>query len=411
MTDFTPLTACLTCGSTELQPYFDGGCFPSANDYRKPGDKPPPAYPLGLSYCRVCMHSQQPGFVDPSVLYLSYAYASGTSQTLADYFAQFVEKVEAQYPGKKLRVLDIACNDGSLLKVFQKRGHKVQGVDPATNLNDGSVPILNTFWGMDAIRMLPTNGGIEPYDVIVCMNVLGHCPDPFGFLMAAKHVLAPGGRIYAQTSQAKMIEDAQIDNAYSEHISFFNVRSFLALADRAELYVDEVKHVDIHGTSYLVEMTGDYLGPQEYEDHELGWSERLRGYYSPLIYNGFERKVAQHVDHVKRTIAVLEDAGYAPVLFGAAAKAITFASYADLKFAVVIDDSPLKQGKVCPGLGNVVFSFADFIDHVDDPWNERILWILGAWNIRAEIIAKIKRARPGADDKFMVYYPNVEVFS
>lgn len=409
MTDFTPLTSCLACGSTELQPYFDGGVHPSANDYRKPGDAPPPAYPLGLSYCRVCFHSQQPGFVDPKILYSNYAYASGTSQTLADYFAQFVEKVEAQYPGKKLRVLDIACNDGSLLKVFQSRGHKVLGVDPAANLNDGSVPIINAFWGGDVIRMLPTNGGIEPYDVIVCMNVVGHVSSPFAFLMAAKHVLAPGGRIYVQTSQAKMVEEAQVDTVYSEHISFFNVRSFLALADRAELYVDEVRHVDIHGTSYLVEMIGDYLGRQEYEDHELGWSERLLGYYSPLIYNGFERKVAQHVDHVKRTIEVLDECGYTPILFGAAAKAITFANYAGLKFALVIDDSPLKQEKICPGLGNTVFPFNVF-NGTDDA-AAKILWVIGAWNVRAEIIAKIKRARPDADDKFLVYYPTVEVFS
>ncbi len=350
----------------------------------------------------------QNGFVDPKLLYEHYAYASGTSQTLADYFAQFVEKVEAQYPGKKLRVLDIACNDGSLLKVFQARGHKVLGVDPAANLNDGSVPIINTFWGGDALRMLPTNGGIEPFDVIVAMNVLGHVSDPLGFLVAAKHVLAPGGRIYAQTSQSRMVEECQIDTVYAEHLSFFTVRSFVALANRAGLHIRNVEHVDIHGTSYLVEMTGEPADNQTFEDFAIGRDEKLLAYYHPATYDGFEAKVALHVRWVKQTIAVMEDAGYVPVLFGAAAKAITFANHAGLKFAVVIDDSPLKQGKVCPGLNNFVFPFADFVDQSD---GAKILWVLGAWNVRAEIIAKIKRARPGADDKFLTYYPTVTVES
>lgn len=405
MTDFAPLTACLACGHNSLIKYFDGGSQPPANSFYKDGSLEPASYPLGLQYCPMCWHSQNLVAVDPVALYSNYAYASGTSQTLRDYFRDFVDKVEIEFGFKKLRVLDIACNDGSLLKEFQKRGHKVQGIDPASNLNDGSVPILNTFWNDAAIRMLPTNGGVTPYDVIIAMNVLGHVADPLTFLAAAKHVLAPGGRIYVQTSQARMVEEAQIDTCYHEHLSFFTAQSFGALAERAGLQITGIRHEPVHGVSYVITMIPAADGWKTVGDFSIKRDERDRSYYTPALYYAFSLRVALHVDHVKRTLTLLEREGYGIFLYGCAAKAITYANYAGLFFNFAVDDSPLKRGKRCPGIGNIVGS----LDDVVESGIQRIAWVIGAWNVAPEIIAKIKKARPNADDKFVTYYPTVKI--
>lgn len=401
MTDFTPLTACLACGHDGLIKYWDGGSHPPANSFYKDGEPEPASYPLGLQYCPICWHSQNVVAVDPVALYSNYSYASGTSQTLRDYFADFVTQVEIEFGFKKLRVLDIACNDGSLLKEFRKRGHKVQGIDPASNLNDGSVPILNTFWNEAAIRMLPTNGGVTPYDVVIAMNVLGHVADPLGFLLAAKHVLAPGGRIYVQTSQATMAEDGMIDTCYHEHLSFFTAELFGALATRADLQITGIRHEPIHGVSYVVTMITVADGWKTVGDFAIRRDERFKGYYSPTLYNAFAPRVALHVDHVKRTLALLEREGYVLAGYGASAKAITFNNFAGIHLALIVDDGPLKQGKKCPGTGTPVVK--------NIPTEGRIAWVLGTWTMAPEIITKIKKARPGADDKFLTYYPTVTI--
>lgn len=414
MTDFTRLDYCLACGLPNLVPYFFGGNFPSANAFYKDGEPEPAPYPLGLQYCPICYHSQNLVAVDPVVLYSNYAYASGTSQTLRDFFAEFVTNVEIhrgilwregdKAPPKPLRVLDIACNDGSLLKEFQRRGHKVQGVDPASNLNDGTVPILNTFWGQQAIRMLPTNGGVEPYDVIVMMNVLGHVSDPLEFLTAAKHVLAPGGIIEVMTSQADMVKQGQIDTCYHEHLSFFTVSSFLALAKRAGLMVACIQHEPVHGTSYRIGLMHPGEGGYErVSDSEIGRDEQYAGYYNPALYNAFSPRVAQHAAHVKRTLDLMQREGYALAGYGASAKAVTFNNFAGIDLALIVDDSPLKQGRKCPGTGTPV------VKHV--PTEGKICWVLGTWTMKEEIIAKIKKARPNADDKFVTYYPDIQVTS
>ena len=76
------------------------------------------------------------------------------------------------------------------------------------------------------------------FDVIIAMNVLGHTADPASFMKACQSVLAPGGRIYVQTSQARMVENAEFDTCYHEHISFFTAKSFSALMTRSTKIVE-----------------------------------------------------------------------------------------------------------------------------------------------------------------------------
>src|ERR1035437_4437329 len=114
-----PMRYCLACGSGLLVTYLDLGRQPLANDYHQ-GDVELAKFPLGINRCENCYHSQLTHAVDPDQLFRDYAYVSGTSNTLSAYFDEFVEKVEKESQHNKLRVLDIAGNDGSLLAKFAK---------------------------------------------------------------------------------------------------------------------------------------------------------------------------------------------------------------------------------------------------------------------------------------------------
>ncbi len=414
MTDCTPINECLACGGASLQPYFDAGMQPLANSFHD-GSTELPRYPLGLNVCMSCFHSQLTHVVDPHLMFDEYLYVSGTSETLRKSMASFA-RIIADRPIKS-RVLEIGCNDGTLLNEFKKLGHEVLGVEPAKNLSNQaarqSVRVLAEYWSERVVDHLCNESGPfyeKPFDIIIAMNVLAHVADPLTFLKLCKRVLAPGGRIYVQTSQAKMIERGEFDTVYHEHHSFFTVSSMLALAHRAGLRVDAISHVPVHGTSYLFELVEDDDYYMDWYNFAIGRVEHDNGYYAINIYERFSEKA----EFVRRlgltTIADFRAQGYRIVGYGAAAKAVTFINYCDLTLDCIIDDNPMKVGKLTPGMNIPVVEPPMILTSL-----HKILFVILAWNFRDEIMARIKAVRgdligsDGDDDRFLTFFPEVEL--
>lgn len=403
---FKRLIACLACGGSQLEPYLDLGDQPLANSYHD-GTEVLAAFPLGISVCRDCWHTQLSVAVDPDLMFKNYLYVSGTTQTLRQYFEDFVVRVEHDLPATRpLRVLDIASNDGSLLAKFKARGHLVQGVDPAENLRPLSeangVPTLVGYWNDVALARLN-----ETYDVIVAMNVLAHITYPAEFLQLCRRALRPGGRIYIQTSQAMMVRNGEFDTVYHEHHSFFSVSSFLALAARAGLRVLDIEHAPVHGMSYLVQLTPDGAGaPQQVDGFALGASEREWGYYDQATYHRFAARAHMTRDKVRELIDWSRAAGYQIGGYGAAAKGMTFLNFAGLNLDYIIDDNPLKVGLLTPGR-NIPIVGPDYLDTTD----AKTLFVILAWNFYEEIMRRIRDRKHDMSDSFLTYFPRVNLIA
>lgn len=247
---YKEISSCVVCGG-KLYFYLDLGLQPLANSYKTTRGEEEQKYPLGLNLCLNCFHSQLSVSVPPSELYENYSYLSGTSLSFKKYLDTFVDKCELDCPDKKLSILEIACNDGSLLEKFQKKGHSVLGVDPAKNLRKitfkKQLEVLVDFWSYKFSRNLR-----KKFDTIVAMNVFAHGSDPIDFLMGCANALKADGRIYIQTSQANIFKNFEFDTVYHEHFSFFNSNSFKEAAERCGLVISHIEKVPIHGTSYLV---------------------------------------------------------------------------------------------------------------------------------------------------------------
>lgn len=390
---FGNIERCLACGAEGLSLVMDLGTQPLANAFHD-GDADMVKYPLQVNYCGECFHVQLSYAVDPEILYRDYPYVSGTSRTLRKYFEDFAERAEREAGNPaSLRVLDIASNDGSLLRVFKERGHKVVfGVDPAGNLKPDDIPTFTGFWGAEALEAaLRVTDGIG-FDAVVAMNVLGHVSDPREFLLLAKGALADGGRLYVQTSQAEMIKTGEFDTVYHEHLSYFTASSWHALAERCGLFIEKMEIVDIHGGSWLVTMTK-----------------------SPRPYETFSWRANGTLAAARTAVSKMREAGYGAIGYGAAAKGMTFLNViADceglserkpLGLRHIIDDAPLKIGKMCPGLDIEVVG-----SEVIEGLPERTLFVVLAWNFFDEIKARIleKRTKPHKF-KFMVCFPEVRI--
>jgi SAM-dependent methyltransferase len=404
MNNYTRLDTCLACGGSRLTPYLDLGEQPLANSYHD-GKTKLDAYPLGVNLCGECFHTQLTVAVNPDLMFKNYLYVSGTTTTLSKYFEDFVLRAERDLGvGRPLRVLDIASNDGSLLEKFGSRGHTVLGVDPAENLRPLSeakgVPTLVSYWNEDALNR---SGG--QFDVIVAMNVLAHITYPADFLALCRRALAPGGRIYIQTSQAMMVKNGEFDTIYHEHHSFFTVRSFLALARRAGLSVLEIEHAPVHGMSYLVQLTANSgEGAANVADLAIGRVETDAGYYDTDTYERFASRALTTRDKVSEIVSWARAAGFTIGGYGAAAKGMTFLNFAGLDLDYIIDDNPMKVGLLTPGRDIRVVG----PEHLKQDPSKTVFAIL-AWNFYEEIMRRIQAGRDNAADYYLTYFPRVNL--
>lgn len=400
---YTPLIRCLACDAGDVHTYLDLGAHPLSNSFHD-GSQAQDVYPLAAQICLRCFHSQLSVAVDPDLLYKHYLYVSGTTRTLSDYFVWFVGEVETAQPERRLTVLDIASNDGTLLTKFLARGHRVQGVDPAENLRPLSeksgVPTLVTYWDADT----PSKLGLQ-FDVIVAMNVLGHIPNPAIFLGAVSDALTPSGLVYIQTSQANIFRNGEFDTMYHEHHSFFTFHSFRTLAERTGFKVVSARKVAVHGVSYLWTLARSDDAREVLSNvKEMEAEETAAGYYDLATYTEFGNKAHHISEQVVTSVAGYRAQGIPVCGYGAAAKGNTFMNFAQLKLDFIVDDNRMKYGLLTPGMDIPILSIESLAEQPS-----RLILVVLAWNFYDEIVKRVQAVRPGCQDTFIRYFPQFEI--
>lgn len=339
------LKNCLVCDSYDLNPHCDLGHQPLVNNLKDSAQAESVSFPLVVNECAFCSHKQLSIAVDRGLLFSNYLYQTGTSDNHLNFFYDFVMSIDTPKCGST--VLDIGCNDGSLLKEFKNREWSVTGIDPCKELCEEAYKKLDRN-GHIFIDFFPSEE-LEGYgfDVITAFNVFAHNDDPKTFLLRMKELLNENGRIYILTTPARL------DNFYHEHISYFTPQSMARLASFCELDMVGFKTVSMHGESYLFEM-------------KVHKEKEIKGFvFNPLV-----------------------------VAYGASASEIVLFNYFNLRPEYVVDDNPLKQGKFIPGINSPIVSTDMLATDLRD------LTIIVAHNLFDEIVAKIKKLRPNHKDKF-----------
>jgi len=409
MNDLTKLDSCLACGSQDLVPMLDLNDQPLANSFLDDDDAVEPQFPLAVNMCQHCHHLQLTHAVNPELIYKNYLYVSGTSQTYLDYmkwYARFVSETHDIYKDRActgpFRVLDIGCNDGSQLDAFKELIWRTYGVDPAENLHSASSAkgheVICGFWDERTANALPNN-----INVITSQNAFAHIPDPLAYLKLVREKLSDDGLMFISTSQADMVLNDEFNTIYHEHISFFNVKSMRVLAERAGLYLVDVVKTPIHGTSYIFVLSKRNVRERV---NNIIAMENMFGLYYDDTYARWAANTLRLVDELKTFVELYRRKGYVLGGYGAAAKGNTLLNFSKIKLDFIIDDNELKQGKFSPGMKIPVVS----IDHLDSYGPaDKILFIPLAWNYFNDIRKKILNRRSGPNDKFLKYFPEVEI--
>lgn len=388
---------CVCCNSNDLELLLDLKEQPLANSYRKNLKQILPKYPLGVNFCRNCSHVQLTYFVNPDDLFKDYLYVSGTSKSMHRHFDWFSDYVIEQYNPKN--VLDIACNDGTQLDYFSKKGLKTFGIDPAENLFEISSKkhkIVCDYFQSGIYK--------SKFDAILAQNVFAHVQNPLKFLQDCEEVMDDNSHLFIQTSQANMILENQFDTIYHEHISFFNINSMNELVKRSGLFLIDVIKTQIHGISYIFVLNKRRQNQCRIEN--LLDLEHYQGLQNFQTYDLYRRKVVKILSDFQLQVATFRNAGYKAIGYGAAAKGMTFLTAAEVQLDVIIDDNELKQGMFCPGQNTKIVPI-DYLKSLGD--SDMVLFIPLAWNYFSEIKQRIQEVRNNSNDHYLTYFPDVRI--
>lgn len=409
----TRLLPCVVCGADTLvclnlakQPLANALLGSSTEAYER--------YPLGLASCPECSHGQLTHFVPPERLFANYLYASGTGEALKPYFEWFAASLAASLrPGA--RVLEIACNDGSLLDCLRAAGLDACGVDPAANLTS-----LARSRGHHVLTgFFPETRPDGAFDAIIAMNVLAHTPDPAALMRGIRSLLKPDGIAIVQTSQAFMLINGEFDTIYHEHYSFFTPHSMYRLAANADLTLGSRHIVSVHGSSLISTFycagappgTASFVGGGAFD---LPWPNPEPGILAidppqgsaEQYYRRFSERAQTVIKQSVDLIARSRRDGSPIALIGVAAKAMTFIVAAGITPDYFLDESALKCGRFVPGSSKAIQPLRNAAE-----LDENTVFIIGAWNFTEQLAGKVRALRPTRNNRFVVFFPEIKEFS
>ena len=383
-------TECRACGSARLTRFLELGPQPLANaNLRSLGEsKDESRFPLDLYICESCSLVQLADVIDPAVLFRNYIYVTGTSDTIARHNVAYARTVTDLLALKADDlVVEVASNDGSLLKCFKGLGVRTLGVEPATNIaaiaTAAGIETVNEFFDGKAGATLRAERGAAR--VVIGNNVLAHVDDTRDFLRGAKALIDGDGLVITEVPYAReMLERLEYDTVYHEHLCYFSVTSLLRLCDEAGLSLVRIDQVPVHGGSLRM-----YAGlPAHYPAHgaavlTLAEDERAAGMSSLARWQQFARDVAAQRTALVTLLERLVGAGNSIAGYGAPAKGNTLLNYCGIGTALVpytVDRSPLKVGTLTPGMHLPVLGVEQLLERQPD------YVLVLAWNFADEII-------------------------
>lgn len=404
---------CRHCHHPLEHVFLDLGFAPPSNAYLSKADltKPERYYPLKLFVCTHCWLVQTKDYAQADELFShDYAYFSSVSQSWLAHASRYAEMITKRIGlTKNSHVIEVAANDGYLLKNFVAAGIPCLGIEPtastAAEAEKLGIPILREFFGQALAQRLRSEG--KQADLILGNNVFAHVPDINDFAVGLRTALKPGGTITLEFPHLmRLIEYTQFDTVYHEHFSYLSLYSVSQIFARAGLRVCDVEELPTHGGSLRVYgCHAEDVRQTVNAVPALLVEEASRGMLSLEIYQAFQLRADRVKDDLLLFLIEQKRSGRRVAAYGAAAKGCTLLNYAGIKpdlLPYVCDAAPSKQGKCLPGTHIL-------IEH-PDALRERkpdIVLIL-PWNIQAEVMQQMAHIREWGG-VFAVAVPSITV--
>jgi len=404
---------CRHCHSVLDKAFLDLGFAPPSNAYLTEADltKPEVYFPLKLRVCRECWLVQTEDYARADELFRDdYAYFSSVSKGWLEHAAKYAAMVTNRFSlSRESMVIEIASNDGYLLKNFVKAGIPCLGIEPTASTADAAellgVPVVREFFGAALGRQLRTEG--RQADLIAGNNVYAHVPDINDFTQGMKEVLKPEGVITLEFPHLlNLLEKNQFDTVYHEHFSYLSLYTVCKIFEGCGLRVFDVEQIPTHGGS--IRVYGCHHASQRVRHapvEQVLLAESESGLQEYSVFENFQSRADQVKDALLSFLIEQKRTGKKVVAYGAAAKGNTLLNYGGVKpdlLSVIADAATSKQGKFMPGSHIPIVSPEVLTDLKPD------YVVVLPWNIAAEVMeSQHALRRTGA--QFVTAVPQLKI--
>ncbi|MDQ3484142.1 MAG: class I SAM-dependent methyltransferase [Actinomycetota bacterium] len=352
----TPVTVCRSCGAQDLVPFLDLGSTPLANALLRSPDAPAPTFPLEVGFCQACTLVQLLHVLAAEDVFdADYPYFSSYSESLDVHSRRHVaDLLRDRELDAHSFVVEVASNDGYLLRHLVASGVRVLGVEPtpgpATAASAAGVPTVQKFLGPETAAALVAEHG--PADVVIANNVMAHVPDLRGFVRGLATLLGEDGVLQVENpGVGALLEHTEFDTVYHEHFCYFSTLAVERLITVEGLHLNDVEVFPALQGGTLRWTCSRAPGRTDRAEQQLA-AERAQGLDTPEPFLAFGDRVRTLQSELRALLHRVTADGGRLAAYGAAAKGATLLNTTGLDAALidfVVDLNPRKQGRWMPG--------------------------------------------------------------
>ena len=388
---------CRHCRADLALPFIDLQTAPPSNSYLSSEQLSAPEkwYPLRVQTCTACWLVQTEDYAHFEELFSSdYAYFSSFSSSWLQHAEAYVARMADRFDlGSSSHVVEVASNDGYLLRYVKERGIPCLGIEPTASTAAAArargIDVVEEFFGVALADRLVAEG--HAADLTAANNVLAHVPDINDFVAGFARLLKPSGvATFEFPHLMRLVGDCQFDTIYHEHFSYLSMTAVQRIFAGNGLAVFDVEELPTHGGSLRVFAQRQDLGrrPVAAAVDRLLTAEERAGAKSIAYYTGFQARAERIKDDLLEFLVKAKREGKRIGGYGAAAKGNTLLNFAGVRpdlLPWVVDRNPAKRDKFLPGSRIPIVDEAHL-------WSERPDYVLVLpWNLKAELTVQLAR--------------------
>lgn len=310
-------------------------------------------YPLKIFRCKDCYLLQIYKNIDPKIMFNNYVWVTGTSKSTLNYLEKLSTFIQKKLRLRKSsKILEIASNDGTFLKILNKKFQIVLGIEPAKNLSryankKGNIT-FNYFFNLKAAKIIKQKIKTK-FNLIIARNVMPHISNLHSVFLGVNTLLENNGRLLIEFHYVKNIFDKmQFDYIYHEHTYYFSIKTLSNYAAKYGLFPNDVKKSHISGGSLVVifsknKKKSSYL-------KKLINEENLCRINTLNKATNFQKSLNQYSEKLN---LILNNKKYQPIAgFGSSARSNTLINFIGIKGKIletIFDNNTYKHNKYTPG--------------------------------------------------------------
>lgn len=404
---------CLSCKSKKIFQIYNFKKIPLANSFSKKKNVSNKKFKLNLVVCDDCKSCQLNNVPKSDLLYKNYKHFSGASIDNIEHLRKFSVFIKNYFPKNKT-LLEIGCNDGTLMNFLKNKGYFVNGIDPAKNMSNIAIhkscnTIFKHFNNQTATELLLKSKN-KGFDLIIGLNVFAHFPEVQNAFINVRNLLSKSGVFVFEVAYAvETIFSGIYDTVYHEHVFNHTLTSLMSMTKKANLKIIYASKINTQGGSLRIickKNSSISLNFNSNSINKILAEESKIGLNKNIFYRKLKKKIIKSInkinDTVQKNINLTTDK---VILLGAPARGVVVANTTvikKIKHLNIIDDTPDKFKCFFPGLDKKLTNWSSFKNILK--FDKAILL---SWNYKKTIIKRLKSV--GFKGNVIIFFPTIKI--